>query len=155
VYALGDMMLYNRRKRHQYYEEQKALQAAAMENAQIAIQNGDASVEQPQDANPPKEQAAASDGPGIFQRSKDWLFAGLKKEEEVVTNEEDDYLGVRESDVLKAIEEKKMELAQKGMGVLEKEKQNQRTGGPLDRMGTEADNEDKKPGSWTSFMSRK
>ena len=46
VYALGDMMIHNRRQRAKFFEEQKAKQAAAIYSARQAIASGDATEEQ-------------------------------------------------------------------------------------------------------------
>lgn len=82
---------------------------------------------------------------------RSWLFSGLKKQEEgenVGTSErrlgweslseEDDGFGVRDSDLVRAIEEKQTYIKDKARQAFEKEKENQRTGGPLDRVGVTA-----------------
>lgn len=191
VYALGDMMIYNRKKRAQFYEEQKARHASAMHTARNAIANGIATEEQikfihreeEHDAELAAFAKAKREKKGIFGKSKDWLFSGLKKEEEGEDvgsserrlgyeglSEEDDSLGERESDIVRAIEEKKIALANKAKQAFADERERQRSGGPLDRVGTAQeksakpekpitgtfDNEDEKPksGGWTSFFVR-
>jgi hypothetical protein len=77
-----------------------------------------------------------------------WLTANLKKEEEGTEpmssqprlgweslSEEDDVSGVRESDIVRAVEDKQAYLRAKAHAAFEKEKENQRAGGPLDRVG--------------------
>lgn len=78
-----------------------------------------------------------------------WLTSNLKKEETgddslssqrgrlgwESLSEEDDGAGVRESDIVRAIEERQAYLKDKAHAALEQEKRNQRTGGPLDRVG--------------------
>jgi hypothetical protein len=60
-----------------------------------------------------------------------WLTSNLKKQEESSSlSEEDDAAGVRNSDIVRAVE-------QKAHAAFEKEKQNQRQGGPLDRVAIE------------------
>jgi hypothetical protein len=185
AYALGDMMIYNRRKRAQFYEEQKGLYAAALHNARLAIAEGRASEEDIDFVKRDKEEAvriekikaekeAKKAKKGIFAIGKEWLFYGLKKEEEgefVGTSdrrigyeslsEEDDGMGVRESDIVRAIEDKKGSIETKVKKAFAEEKERQRFGGPLDRLGTSVTestgSEDSRPksGGWTSFMTRR
>ncbi|KAG9233869.1 cytochrome oxidase c assembly-domain-containing protein [Amylocarpus encephaloides] len=181
VYAFGDMMIYNRRKRAEFFAQQKAMHARAIETATKAIDSGTATQSQldfmqreaEHDAQVAAAKAAKAAKRGIFGSAKDWLFSDLKKEEEgndvgtserrfgyEGSNEEDDSLGVRESDIVRAIEDKKLGLAAKAKKAFEEEKERERKGGPLDRLGTEPNppaDEDEKPKSrgWTSFMVRR
>ncbi|EKD15957.1 uncharacterized protein L3040_003185 [Drepanopeziza brunnea f. sp. 'multigermtubi'] len=177
VYALGDMMIYNRRKRAQFFEEQKAIHANAIFNAKRAIASGTATEEDIKFIKREEEHAAKleeiarakAEKKGIFKKSKEWLFSGLKKEEEgddVGTSErrlgyeslseEDDTLGERESSIVRALEEKKMDIADKARDAFAQERENQRTGGPLDRVGTKANGDEQpKSGGWTSFLGRR
>ncbi|KXX72940.1 hypothetical protein MMYC01_210213 [Madurella mycetomatis] len=79
-----------------------------------------------------------------------WLTSNLKKEEEgdnamssqqrlgwESLSEEDDGMGVRDSDIVRAVENKQAYIREKAHAAFEKEKQNQRQGGPLDRIGIE------------------
>jgi hypothetical protein len=180
VYALGDMMIYNRRKRREFFAEQKAKHQAAMHEARVAINHGIATEsqaefiarEEAEDARVAslKEEKAQK---GIFKTAKQWLFFGLKSQEEgsdvgssgsrlgyEALSEEDDGLGERESDIVRAIEDKKIAIQEKAKGAFADEKERQRTGGPLDRLGTSVDNtgsreEPPKSGGWTSFMTRR
>lgn len=94
-----------------------------------------------------------------------WLFSSLKKEEEgddfgstqrrlgwESLSEEDDGAGVRESDLARALESKQARLREKAKGAFEAERENQRKGGPLDRVGIEAQPQQpdtpKKKGGW-------
>jgi len=182
VYALGDMMIYNRRKRAQFFEEQKSIHAAALHNARLALAQGTASEEDVDFVRREDEEAARvervkkakAEKKGIFTRTKIWLFSGLKKEEEgddvgsserrmgyESLSEEDDAMGARESDIIRAIEDKKASVENKVKQAFADEKERQKTGGPLDRLGTPAlkttEFEDQQPksGGWTSFMTRK
>jgi hypothetical protein len=149
VYALTDMMVYNRRKRAQFYEEQKALKESAIYSARLAISSGVATEEQINFINMEDEHQGRLDAAakakaankGIFKRGSEWLFSGLKKEEEgedvgsserrlgyEALSEEDDTLGERESDIVRAIEEKKMAISQKAKHAFAEEKERQRTG---------------------------
>ncbi len=77
-----------------------------------------------------------------------WLFSSLKKEEEghdvgssqkrlgyESLSEEDDGTGVRDSDLVRAVDGKQSYLRTKTRQALDKEQENQRQGGPLDRVG--------------------
>jgi hypothetical protein len=104
AYALTDMILYNRKKKRQYFEEQRALEEAALHNAQVAQRNGTASQEQLEllrskgmnkqvtDDTSDVQKIAAAVGiakesggqksEGLFASAKNWLFGSLKNEEE-------------------------------------------------------------------------
>ncbi|CZS90511.1 uncharacterized protein RAG0_09160 [Rhynchosporium agropyri] len=180
VYALGDMMIYNRKKRAQFFEEQKAVHANAIYKARLAIDAGVATEEDikfiaREDEHAARLEALArakEEKKGIFKRGKEWLFSGLKKEEEGETvgsserrlgyealSEEDDNMGERESDIVRAIEDKKMAISTKAKQAFAEEKEKQRKGGPLDQIGTKLkahdDDDDAKPSSWTSFLGRR
>jgi hypothetical protein len=172
------MMVYNRRKRAQFYEEQKALKESAIYSARLAISSGAATEEQIKFINMEDEHQARLDAAakakaaktGIFKKGKEWLFSGLKNEEEgedvgsserrlgyEALCEEDDALGERESDIVRAIEEKKMAITEKAKHTFAEEKERQRNGGSLDRIGTETDGNGEAPksGGWTSWMTRR
>ncbi|GAB1316138.1 Cytochrome oxidase c assembly-domain-containing protein [Madurella fahalii] len=95
-----------------------------------------------------KEEASAAEPKkaGLWT----WLTSNLKKEEEgdkpmssqrrlgwESLSEEDDGMGVRDSDMVRAVEQKQAYIREKAHAAFEKEKQNQRQGGPLDRVGIE------------------
>lgn len=174
VYAIGDMMIHNRRKRAEFYAEQKALKDSAIYTAKAAISSGIATEEQLAFINREEEHQAQLDAAekakrekrGVFARGKEWLFSGLKREEEgedvgsserrlgyEALSEEDDSLGERESDIVRAIEEKKMAITAKAKQAFTEEKERQRTGGQLDRLGTAPEGEESpKSGGWTSWI---
>ncbi|KAK4225738.1 cytochrome oxidase c assembly-domain-containing protein [Podospora fimiseda] len=91
-----------------------------------------------------------------------WLTSNLKNEDEGDSapnqnrlgfeslSEEDDSTGVRESDLVRAVEKKKAYLREKARQAFEKEKEKERKGGPLDRIGIveEKPVEVKKKGWW-------
>ncbi|KAL1858285.1 hypothetical protein VTK73DRAFT_7860 [Phialemonium thermophilum] len=81
-----------------------------------------------------------------------WLFSNLKQEEEgedVGTSErrlgweslseEDEAAGVRNSDLVRAVEDKQAYLRAKAHQAFQQEKENQRKGGPLDRVGLQSE----------------
>ncbi|EHK98629.1 hypothetical protein M7I_5570 [Glarea lozoyensis 74030] len=176
-YALGDMMVHNRRKRAEFFTEQKALKASAIQTAKQALDQGVATEDQlaflrreeEHDAQLAAAAKAKAAKKGIFKKSKEWLFSGLKKEEgvELAENnereishgeisEEGSSIKERASDVSRAIGQTQSAISDKTKGAFEEEKQRQRVGGPLDRLGTatESDMDEDKPksGGWTSFM---
>ncbi|KAB5542824.1 cytochrome oxidase c assembly-domain-containing protein [Coniochaeta sp. 2T2.1] len=79
---------------------------------------------------------------------RSWFSSTLAKSEadEDVTkrfgweglSEEDDGAGVRDSDLVRAIEEKQAEIKAKAARALQRERENERKGGPLDRVGVDA-----------------
>ncbi len=177
VYALGDMMIYNRRKRREYFAEQMALHNASVHEAQLAVRRGTATENQiallrEEEEHRRSKEAEQAPKPGIFRRSTKWLFSGWKKDEdlEVVgnsgpsldfegANKEDGIVVESGSEILKAVEEKKEEIKQRAK---ENETQPERAGGPLDRLGTSVATADttnleapKQGGGWTAFMSRR
>jgi hypothetical protein len=175
------MIIHNRRKRAEYFAEQRALHGAAVYEAQNAISLGTATEEQ--QALIEREEALKQateaknipNRPGMLTQSKEWLFSGLKKEEEGEdlstperrlgyegTSKEDGVSGERESDILSAIKKKKAEGNENANTALERGRELERRGGSLDRLGTEAETnpanlpkEAPKSGGWAAFMSRR
>lgn len=177
-------MIYNRRQRNKWAEEQRARHQSAIHSAKDAIARGIATEEDIKFIKREEEHDALIEAKkqkkGIFKRSQEWLFSGLKKEEEgedvgsserrlgyEALSEEDDGLGTRESDIVRAIEEKKMAITEKAKHAFAEEREKQKTGGPLDRIGTVAetkpeltmsDDFEERPkasGGWTSFFIRR
>lgn len=174
------MIIFNRRKRAEFYAEQRALQNAQLHDAQRAMSAGNAGQEQialvEEELKAQNLAKERQEKKGAWVRGKEWLFSGLKKEEDgqseagtegkdsflldraTSTNEEDEVMGERESDVLRAIEDKKSAVQQSARNAFEKEKERQRGGGPLDRIGVSdvesSERSQKKSGGWTSFMTR-
>ncbi|RDW66472.1 hypothetical protein BP6252_10107 [Coleophoma cylindrospora] len=172
VYALGDMMIYNRKKRDEYYAQEKALKAAAYDRAKTAVSRGTATeadiafVKGEDDWA--KRMEERKNRPGLWKRSKDWLFSGLKKEDQPEINAtsegapisemlRDKALSVRgtESEIIKAAEEKKNSVQDKVAQAFADEKARQKKGGPLDRLGSSDEDDAPKAGGWTSWMNVK
>ncbi|OBT76273.1 hypothetical protein VF21_03334 [Pseudogymnoascus sp. 05NY08] len=168
VYALGDMMIYNRRRRREYFAEQKAITESATQDAAVALRSGTATAEQLKLLEQQRGQAAVAaemrqkaaemrearanaveavpekvEGKGVLASATGWLFKGLKTEDRPEVGYENvvDERGVQ-GGVTRAVEARRAE---------EKREAN---GGPLDRLGTEEEKEEGK-GGWTSFMTRK
>lgn len=177
AYAMGDMIVYNRRKRREYAIEQEALHTAAVQEARRAVATGTATEAQEVLLNSEKMVTGTTikSGPGLFAQAKTWLFKDLKKEEtgEVLVASEGEWAREggnveqepleRSSDVLKAMEDKGLRFNEATKRVTDNENGSQRLGGPLDRLGTTtspaaATNEESPKsggGGWLSFMSRK
>lgn len=125
------------------------------------IDDGSAAVERVTEAVkwPAGEQSekAAEAKTGLWA----WMTSSLKKEEEgedamssqrrlgyESLSEEDDGTGVRDSDLVRASEGKEAYIWQKAHEAFEKEKENQRKGGPLDRVGRGEEAEKPKKKGW-------
>lgn len=86
IFALGDMIVYNRRKRRDYFAEQSALHKTRLIEAKAAAASGAADEDQVLLIN--RERAAFEAEKarlakkGLFRRGKDWLLGGLKTGEE-------------------------------------------------------------------------
>ncbi|KAK4212456.1 cytochrome oxidase c assembly-domain-containing protein [Rhypophila decipiens] len=228
VYTAVDMITYNSKRKAEFVEAQKKLEADSLEAARLAYMSGKATEEQTALVEEAMERDNyAPGGSGIFTKMpnvlskpnssgfesavatqhqewpKDnssatttretaksgvaaaeekaeaagkglwgWMTASLKKEEEgedvgstqrrlgwESLSEEDDGAGVRDSDLVRAVEgygaEKKQSLATKAHAAFEKEKENQRKGGPLDHVGLKKEEggdenaeKTKKKGGW-------
>ncbi|OBT65731.1 hypothetical protein VE03_03321 [Pseudogymnoascus sp. 23342-1-I1] len=174
VYALGDMMIYNRRRRREYFAEQKALTEAAVQDASVALRSGTATAEQlklleqqrgqaavaaemrakVQDMREARAAAAAAPlvvekadgGEGILASATGWLFKGLKKEDRPDVGYGNGEEEGGEQGLAKAVEARRAEM-------VEEERRREASGGPLDRLGKVEEEEGK--GGWTSFMTRK
>jgi hypothetical protein len=167
VYALTDMVRYNRKKRTEFFAEQKARYDAAVHHANTAIQSGIATEAEIDFIEGHNEEQARIDAflakKGIFKRASEWMFSGLKKEEqgndiggsEAPMGHETSG-GVDNSLAEKAIKET-TDLKGTAKQAFANEKEKQRAGGPLDRLGTSAENAPQPPQSrgWTSFMTRR
>ena len=175
-------MIYNRRKRAEFFAEQKAKHEIAIYDAKVAMEYGNATEAQLEFIKRENAEQARVDAlrrekqqkPGMFKRASAWLFSGLKEEEEgddvgssearlgyEALSEEDDTLGERESDIVRAIEEKKMAFKERAKQVFADEKERQDTGGPPDRLRSSdhpshsREDAQKSEGGWTSFMTRR
>lgn len=156
VYTFWDMIVYNRKKRAQFYQEQKAMHQNAIQTAREEIAFGTATeaqinfIKMEDDyQSKTEEEKRKRLGPGPIGKAKNWLFSGLKNEEEgedvgsserrlgyEALSEEDDSMGERESDIIRALEEKKMAIQEKAKYAFAEERKLERNGGPLDRIGT-------------------
>lgn len=171
-------MIYNRRKRREFYAEQKALNEAALQDASVALRSGSATAEQLKLLEAQRGQASVAaemrakaaemrearansatalpvvaeeeeKKGGIMASATAWLFKGLKTED--MPDE-----GYENSEDERVGEQggvlRAVEARRAEMAAREQERQ--ANGGPLDRLGPEKE-EGKGKGGWTSFKTRK
>ncbi|KAI0004431.1 hypothetical protein F4779DRAFT_599823 [Xylariaceae sp. FL0662B] len=181
AYATVDMMMYNRKRRTEFFALQKQLQADSLEAARLAYMTGNATEEQaalveeatarakqsgvslppllssPRAPQPPGGQQEAvgssattawagealtetgslsgadeAQAPQRKKGFKEWLFGGLKKDDELARDS-----GL--SGVARTADESQRAFKDKATAAFEQERENQRRGGPLDRLGLEGD----------------
>lgn len=213
VYTAFDMMAYNKKRKGEWIEAQRKLEADSLEAARIAYMTGKATEDQialveeqlererrlgqttsffdripsviaPESASqqtsqqphkpsvveavswPSSTEMAAAASAATVEPVKEveeekkangslwsWMTANLKKEEEgdespsdrrlgyESLSEEDDGTGVRDSDLVRAVEHRAKSASaavkEKAHAAFEREKENERKGGPLDRIGLE------------------
>jgi hypothetical protein len=200
AYTAVDMYTINRKRKNEFVEKMKQVEADSLEAARIAYMTNTANEEQVALVEEANRRARAADESGFklpsllgpptpIQREdgnsaseaagaaidgiaaapvlrhegataapaaksggwRSWFSSSLSKSEEGDSvgssqrrlgfeslSSEDDGAGVRESDILRAIDEKQAYVKEKARQALAQEKENQRTGGPLDRTGLEA-----------------
>ncbi|KAK8164890.1 hypothetical protein BKA80DRAFT_202695 [Phyllosticta citrichinensis] len=154
--AVTDMIIYNRKKKREWFHEQKQKHAIALAEARLALTDGTITHDQMLLLN--RERAAEEaeaikrNKKGIFTRAKESMFGGLSKEEQ--TGGEGVLAAVQdaathgketigESSIARTLEEKRREG----------EKAQPLTPGPLDRMADDATQAaTQKSKSWTSWI---
>jgi hypothetical protein len=160
VYASGDMIIYNRRKRAEFNAEQKARYEAAIHAATMAIQSGTATEAQiefmERDKAKQAHMAALANKKGIFKRGSEWLFSGLKKEAQVEVGAGPEAPSRVENSLNRVAKEDATDLKEMAKEAFSNEKRSQ-LGGLLDQLGTsgETPTESSKSGSWMSFITRR
>ncbi|KAK0707669.1 cytochrome oxidase c assembly-domain-containing protein [Lasiosphaeris hirsuta] len=166
VYTAADMMMYNKKRKAEFFEAQRRLEDNSLEAARLAYMLGKATEEQialveevleregdsgqhtssrvteaanwpsPAASTAKTDQTQAGETPkttsgGVWS----WLTSSLKKEEGG-----DDFM----TDLVRAIEDKQAYVRSKAHEAFGKEKENQRHGGPLDRVGLETEGAEQK-----------
>jgi hypothetical protein len=128
------MMIHNRRKRREYFAQQKALHDAAVYEAQTALRHGLANAEQLAlieneemtkrvvEAREAEKSQAAKDG--VFARTKSWLFEGLKREDGAVGTDVREEEGVAR----RTEHEERMRMMAAGMGTAPGEESEEMSG---------------------------
>lgn len=158
MFALGDMMIYNRRRRNEFYRLQREQRTHALQLANEALESGSANQEQLQLIEEEKARLAndqAKKQAGLFKRFKEGLTGGLEKEDK-----KGGTLGIR----VKSITENGS--AELGIGgaveglvdstneTLPSAPQRPVKGGPLDQLGaTAAQDAEKARKSWWGWLS--
>ncbi|KAM0327543.1 hypothetical protein ACHAQA_005834 [Verticillium albo-atrum] len=178
VYSVYDMVTYNRKRREDFAEAQKLMDADSLSAARIAFINGTATEDQIQlveDANAqaretgvklppllaPAPPTGASIALGAATEAPSPVLDALAREEELRALEarrgktggswwpfsssaaaSDSTAG---GEVVKAVREGKEAIRDSAHAAFEKEKEAQRQGGPLDKVGLEGE---KKKGWW-------
>jgi hypothetical protein len=200
-YTAVDMISYNKKRKAEFFEVQKKLEADSLDAARLAYMTGKATEEQialveeaieregrigsashifkkPEvnsaikgenkspnvtevakwpgsvEAQPVATQVAKKTGGGIWS----WFSSELKREEQgdnpgssqerlgyESLSEEDETSGMRNSDLARAVEDKQAYLRAKARMAFEAEKENQKKGGPLDRIGTDTESSEAAP----------
>lgn len=84
--GITDMLLHNRRRRNEWFAEQRAKSARELAEARQAQASGFATEDQMLLINRERAAEEAAEAkknrPGVFKRTSDWLFSGLSKEEQ-------------------------------------------------------------------------
>lgn len=130
VYAVIDMVKFNRKRREEFMEARRRIESDAFQSARLAFINGTATEEQArlvEDAIREAERTGNKlppllSGPGSAEADQSTVAKDASLWDKV-----DAQVKAEGGDV------------QKTQGVLEKERENQRRGGPLDKLGLEAE----------------
>jgi hypothetical protein len=168
AFSLGDMIIYNRRKRRAYYEEQTALLKEKTEAARQAIAAGTADQDQilllDRERVEQEATAALKNKKSMWQSVTGMLTSGLKKEDQPIMVETESRTG-NPSAVLqvdsRAASQASSAASPIMQAVQEKRREGERAvprdskGGPLDQMADQAVNAAKAKGGWTSWMTSK
>lgn len=134
VYAVMDMLKYNRKRREDFMEAQRRIENDALDSARLAFLNGSATEEQTRLVEEAIREADRTgqrlppllSGPGASQAQKD--------QSQSIWDQVDAQVKAQQTGVSPA---KAEELRNKVRGAFEQEKANQRNGGPLDQLGLE------------------
>lgn len=157
VFALGDMIVYNRRKRREWFHEQNQKHAISMAEAKQAMAAGTATEDQILLLNNERnKEEHEKNKKGFFKRTKEALFGGYSMEEK--TGGE---LGSIAAEARDAFVSDAQDAKNQGLGVLHAVEEKRREGeraqelhpGPLDRMAEDAaEAATQKSKSWTSWI---
>ncbi|KAI1735657.1 hypothetical protein F4680DRAFT_452745 [Xylaria scruposa] len=170
VYATADMMMYNRKRRNEFFALQKQLKEDSLEAARLAYMTGTATDEQvalvedatakakeagialPSILSAPQSPAPAGGREGTTTTPEEgkkgggvtgWLFGGLKKEDDA-QNADDRWRSTNTTTT--SHENVGDAFRDKAKAAFETERDNQRRGGTLDQVGLDAEGSGKKKG---------
>ncbi|OAA67336.1 hypothetical protein SPI_01912 [Niveomyces insectorum RCEF 264] len=161
AYTAVDMLRFNRRRKEEFRAAQAQMQADSLAAARLAYMRGAATPEQTALVEEAQARGESGSGSSFFQvpsllgtpvaadRGADSGAAAastLPNADVAATGlsaEDDEALGAAESDLVRALEERQAAKTHSSLGrtaraALERERENQRQGGPLDRMGLES-----------------
>lgn len=129
VYAVMDMLRFNRKRRDDFMDAQRKIESDAFQSARLAFVNGTATDEQARLVEEAIQDAerAGSKLPPLLSSP-----AGSKADEPAAARDASIW------DKVEAQVEAEGGGVQK-QGALEKERENQRRGGPLDKLGPETE----------------
>lgn len=169
--SLGDMVVYNRRKRNEWYIVQQELHKRDLLAARSAMSQGTANEDQilliNQERLREEVELEKLQKKGMFAKAKESIFGTEKKEEKkggtmgitgITGREQREELGI-----VKAVEEKVTEAKEKVKIDLRPADQNafqahtpkSISGGPLDQLGEKAADSSKTAKSWTDWALRR
>lgn len=127
VYAVVDMLRFNRKRRDDFMEAQRKIESDAFQAARLAFINGTATDEQArlvEEAIQDAERAGTKLPPLLSSP------AGPKADETA---------SGKEASIWDKVDAQVKAEGGAQQGVLERERENQRRGGPLDKLGLEAE----------------
>ena len=167
--GITDMILHNRRRRAEFFAEQRAKTARDLAVAKAAREQGTVTEDQilliNRERVAAEAEAAKRNRPGVFKRTTKWLFSGLSSEEQkggrlgtgtaspaaALQSTKVELLGeIEDRGVLQAVEEKVAAKRRQGERV---EEVLTPPGGPLDRQAQVAlDTMSSASRGWTSWI---
>ena len=120
------MVIYNRRKKKEWYDAEQVLYANFLQEATAAEASGTATEEQIRFLEKEKSILEAEEEQRnrrrIWKRTKEWLFSGLKRDDGPMESSPDrtgDELGEQKGGVLKAVEARRQYVARDPGKVME------------------------------------
>jgi hypothetical protein len=175
--SLTDMILYNRKKRREFYAEKSAERQKDLVLAREAFTRGHANEDQILLLNQERAAQEAAlekkNKPGVFKRARDWMFSGLSNEEIGAPNETVTVESLSEKKGIAEQAAERVGLASaegsantgRGLGILKAVDESRRagekiipqsSGGHLDQLGEETAGAAKKSTkSWTEWALKK
>lgn len=162
AYTAYDMLRYNRKRKAEFIEAQRQMGADSLEAARLAYMRGDATEDQislveeansragpaggegfklPSILSAPKPIAREDEAPAQSEQAAGSATSGEKKSSGFFgwfssSGTGGDSAAPGSKDPPRTLEDKQ-EMLRKAREAFEKERENQRTGGPLDRLGTQ------------------
>lgn len=170
VFALGDMIIYNRKKRTEWMEGQHAQRRELLQAAYQAAATGTADEDQMLLINQERAAEAAAQARmakgGLLKRTKRFLFSGLSNEDATLDDEktrERDPRGALGGEVWKESTSDNSGETRDQLGIIRAvedirrdPKRPQVRGGPLDELAENVvTSASEKSSSWTSWMVRR